>query len=427
LYDQIYIVEKTTALAQHTSAKLEMYQSLLALKITILWLIVMAGAMSSSRIWTSIFLAMFVAMAIRMLFSREKKQDDDVVVYCDTGADADDQAAIKALLLADVHFTLVIGGKGNLKHWHDFAEGDESLKKTPAALYDNGVVPPVKLEPKTLIILAPGIDKSLEKIIATSRLENVYYMGNLPVIMKEKGRGNFTLNHNYVMDTRSAFNDTGSNIFFGSLDKNVEVHVVTTEEAVKTPFSNHVFEKYMFTDSQRKTVIANTFTQALGRMNQNHAYNQFAEGLINPDKKGANYNTLLQLNKDRPLPEPSSELKAACDGYIACLGEKCTDKETRRYLLELCLMVTNVVGFEPLDELNNLIVSSDPAGNPYRLDKKYADQYAAFSKNVKSFTPAYDLVTVERYLQDISFITLISKTVSILSLLVTTWLLWRGI
>ena len=41
----------------------------------------------------------------------------------------------------------------------------------------------------------------------------------------------------------------------------------------------------MFTDSQRKTVIANTFTQALGRMNQNHAYNQFAEGLINPDKK----------------------------------------------------------------------------------------------------------------------------------------------
>ena len=96
-----------------------------------------------------------------MLVSREKKRDDNVVVFCDPGADADDQAAIKALLLAGVDFTLVIGGKGKLKHWHDFAEGDESF--TPAAMYDNGVVPPVKLHPKTLIILAPGIDKALEK------------------------------------------------------------------------------------------------------------------------------------------------------------------------------------------------------------------------------------------------------------------------
>ena len=224
-----------------------MYQSLLALKITILWLIVMAGAMSSSRIWTSIFLAMFVAMAIRMLVSREKKRDDNVVVFCDPGADADDQAAIKALLLAGVDFTLVIGGKGKLEHWLDFAEGDESLRiKTAAAMYDNGVVPPVKLEPKTLIILAPGIDKALEKIIATSRLENVYYMGNLPVIMKKEGRGNFTLNDNYVMDTRPAFNDDKANIFFGSLDNNVKVQVVTTKEAVKTPFSPRIFKKYLF-------------------------------------------------------------------------------------------------------------------------------------------------------------------------------------
>jgi len=404
-----------------------MYQSLLALKITILWFIVMAGAMSSSKIWTSIFLAMFVAMAIRMLVSREKKRDDDVVVLCDTGADADDQAAIKALLLAGVKFILVIGGKGKLKYWRDFAEGDESLKMTPAAMYDNGEVPPVKLEPKTLIILAPGIDKAPEKIIATSRLENVYYMGNLPVIMKEKGRGNFTLNHNYDMDTRSAFNDTGADIFFGSLDKNVEVHVVTTKEAVKTPFSDEVFQKYQFTETQKEIVIGNTWAQALGRMNPKHSYNQFAEGLINPDIKGTNFNALEEMNMNRPLPKPSSKLKAACDAYIACLGQKCTSDNTPGYLLELCLMVTNAVGFEPLDESKNLIVSSDPAGNPYRLDKKYADQYAAFSNNVKSFTPAYDLVTVERYLQDISFITLISKTVSILSLLVTTWLLWRGI
>ena len=404
-----------------------MYQSLLALKITILWLIGMAGAMSSSRIWTSIFLAMFVAMAIRMLVSREKKRDDDVVVFCDPGADADDQAAIKALLLAGVNFTLVIGGKGKLKHWHDFAEGDESLKMTPAAMYDNGEVPPVKLEPKTLIILAPGIDKALEKIIATSRLEKVYYMGNLPVIMKKKGRGNFTLNHNYVMDTRTAFNDAGADIFFGSLDKNVKVYVVTTKEAVKTPFSDETFKKYPFTKRQKEIVTANTFTQALGRMNPNHAYNQFAEGLINPKIKGANFNALEEMNMNRPLPKPSSELKAACDAYIACLGQKCTKDETPGYLLELCLMVTNVVGFEPLDESGNLIVSSDADGNPYRLDEKYAEQYAAFTENVTSFTPAYDLVTVERFLRDIGFMTLILKTVSILSLLVTTWLLWRGI
>ena len=146
-----------------------MYQSILALKLTLLWLVGMAGAMSSSRIWTSIFLAMFVAMAIRMLVSREKKRDDDVVLFCDPGADADDQAAIKALLLAGVNFTLVIGGKGKLQHWLDFAKGDESLEMTPAAImtpaamYGNGEVPPVKLEPKTLIILAPGIDKALEK------------------------------------------------------------------------------------------------------------------------------------------------------------------------------------------------------------------------------------------------------------------------
>ena len=379
-----------------------MYQVMLALKLTLLWLVGMAGAMSSSRIWTSIFLAMFVAMAIRMLVSREKKRDDEVVVFCDPGADADDQAAIKALLLAGVKFILVIGGKGKLEHWLNFAEGDESLRiKTPAEMYDNGEVPPVKLEPKTLIILAPGIDKALEKIIATSRLENVYYMGNLPVIMKKEGSGNFTLNDNYVMDTRPAFNDDKANIFFGSLDKNVVVYVVTTEEAVKTPFSPDKFKEYLFTERQEQIVIGNTWTQALGRMNPKHPYNHFAEGLINPDKKGANYNALKEMNMNRPLSEPSSELKAACDAYIACLGQKCTKDETPGYLLELCLMVTNVVGFEPLDESGNLIVSSDADGNPYRLDEKYAEQYAAFSKNVTSFTPAYDLVTVERFLRDI--------------------------
>ena len=363
-----------------------------------------------------------------MLVSREKKRDDDVVVFCDPGADADDQAAIKALLLAGVKFILVIGGKGKLEHWLNFAEGDESLEMTPVEMYDNGVVPPVKLEPKTLIILAPGIDKSLEKIIATSRLEKVYYMGNLPVIMKKNRRGNFTLNDNYVMDTRPAFNDDKANIFFGSLDKNVVVYVVTTKEAVKTPFSKKTFKKYPFTKRQKEIVIGNTFTQALGRMNPKHPFNHFAEGLINHEIKGANYWALDVLNKERPLPKPSSELQAACDAYIECIKDKCTKiVMTRQDLLKLCLMVTNVVGFEPLDESGNLIVSSDADGNPYRLDEKYAEQYAAFSKNVTSFTPAYDLVTVERFLRDIGFMTLILKTVSILSLLVTTWLLWRGI
>ena len=203
------------------------------------------------------------------------------------------------------------------------------------------------------------------------------------------------------MDTRTAFNDAGADIFFGSLDKNVEVHVVTTKEAVKTPFSKKTFKDYLFTERQEQPGTANTFTQALGRMNPNHAYNQFAEGLINPKIKGANFNALEEMNRNRPLPEPSSELKEACDAYIACLGEKCTRTDTPGYLLKLCLMVTNVVGFEPLDESGNLIVSSDADGNPYRLDEKYAEQYAAFTKNVTSFTHAYDLVTVERFLRDI--------------------------
>ena len=48
----------------------------------------------------------------------------DVLIWSDPGADADDEVAIREAVRNDINFTLCIGGRGKLSHWHDFKKID---------------------------------------------------------------------------------------------------------------------------------------------------------------------------------------------------------------------------------------------------------------------------------------------------------------
>ena len=321
--------------------------------------------------------------------SEAKVQECDTLVWSDPGADADDEIALREGLRAGISFTLCIGGRGKLSHWQAFHRKDRDVG-TPDHEYDNGEFPPFKLRPKNILLIAPGIDKHLEHFDFTA-LEHVFYQGNLPV----NKPGGFQLEE-HIPDESAAFNDNGSGNFFSRLGARVVVRAITTAESLKTPFSEDLFDSIELPESQREIVRANTFNQLLGRMNPQHAYNQFAEGLINPEIKGGNYKMARQLLGDKEIPPASVELNSACDDYMKKLGAKATSPiETAGYLKVLSRMVAAIAGFEPIAEDGTLIVSGEPDGTPFTLHEKYAEQYANFKETVKSYTPAFDLVAMQ--------------------------------
>lgn len=324
----------------------------------------------------------------------------DVLIWSDPGADADDEVAIREAVRNNINFTLCIGGRGKLSHWQSFKSKDTS-KSLPAQRgeeYENGVFPDHKIAPKHIVLIAPGIDKHLNRF-DFSRLQNVFYQGNCPV----KHRARFRLDPNFVADETEAFNDNGSREFFKQLNGSVTVHAITTAESNQTLFSETLFDSIKLPDEQREIVRANTFNQLLGRMNPQHTYNKFAEGLINPNIKGGNYKMaekLLRATRNQTiedLPEASASLTAACQDYVDKLGDKATRREeTLVFLIDLSRMVHAISEFEPVDDDGTLIVSGKPDGTPFTLNEKYADQYQNFKSKVKTYTPAFDLVAMQR-------------------------------
>lgn len=308
----------------------------------------------------------------------------DTLLFSDPGADIDDEVAIWWALNQGKSFTLCIGGRGKLDSLNTFLDGFET-EGTIEKSFDLGKIPEdLVIVPKNIILIAPGIDSVIDRF-DFSQLVKVSYQGNNPVAQK---RG-----ETVITDDTVGFNDNGSQNFFSMLPDNVEVNCVTSKECnmPENLFSEHMFLTHKFPEKISQTVRETVFKNMIGRMDPNHTYNKFAEGLINPDIKGANYHLVNQIfnASKKSIGEPSEQLKKAVKDYITTIPSK-SDK-SEEYLLDMSNKISVIIGTDPI-EGGKLITSNDS----YKLHIKYSDGFKSFC-SLGIYSPAFDLVTTIKH------------------------------
>ncbi len=383
-----------------------------------------------------------------------------IMIWTDPGADIDDEIALWYLVTQEIitpkNTVIFIGGKGKKKElikwskdycpdllqYHIFGEKD--------------YIPPVF--PTDLIIIAPGIDRLKDKL-HLDNLKKVSFQGSLREAQSLARNSNYNF---LVEDDTVAFNDSGSLETIKRISENPQIvfKCVTTKECNQIlPFSEYNFNRYNFPENIRESVKQTVFKNMLGRMHPKHPYKHFAEGLINPDIKGANYHLVKRVYttmKDKMgdntgPPNASENLKYAVDSYIGELSAaakaaktaaeaaaedaraaedafklkpdndkarvdavsaraaaefaaKAASKlkeprsSTRDYLLEMCQWIQYIINKPPLDNDEKLINSGleEDEKKKVKLHEVYSVGYENFKK-VGIFTPAFDLLTVMRH------------------------------
>ena len=336
------------------------------------------------------------------------------LVYTDPGADADDQLAIREALLAKILITLVIGGAGNLAKWENFNALEDPLSEPvpePVRKYDNGKLDAI-LKPRFIVVIAPGIDKILDKL-DLSDVEKIYYMGNVAQKLPNAEVA--------VRDTSGiGFNDANADKFMTAINKK-PIRVVTSKESENLMCNMGLFEKLGLSDKQITRSIKSAFTLILGRMNPSHTYNHAAEGLISEfgGKRANNKKGLLDLVKSAgittaQIKPPTKLLEDACKNYMDTLQQALSVKgkklgnyeQALEGLLITSIAATAVLGQEPLDEHGNLIYSSEADGTAYNLADKWSDQYKILDDLIRkdhlNLAPAFDLLTVRYLIGDLA-------------------------
>ena len=371
----------------------------------------------------------------------------DTLIWTDPGADIDDEIALWwAWTNQHINQNTIIciqndrGGATKLKE----IIGDFQ-KETKCTIYDRGQIPEgVVLKPSAIILIAPGIDDYLEKF-DLSELNKVTYQANL--YSNELSAPS--------PDPRPAFNDKNSKKFLEKIiknraenpDKKPEIRCVTTLECNKTEnlFSEDLFKAIGLDESLRKTVQKTVFKNLIGRMHPKNAASQFAEGLINPDMKGSNYELAKQIFTEMGGDErgESKELIDAVNDYMetlvkqreealfasevelakakeifsekglcdkdkaAIVVQKAEEKvknmkgwlvkkkdDTTKHLVQLSKWITAIIGEEPVTE-NRLItsenISADGKLEEVDLSSTYESQFKKFCE-IGIYSPAFDLV-----------------------------------
>tara|TARA_Y100000389_G_scaffold204032_2_gene254608 strand:+ start:459 stop:1706 length:1248 start_codon:yes stop_codon:yes gene_type:complete len=345
---------------------------------------------------------------------------ETVFIWTDPGADIDDEVALFWLFNEETYcdkyiYEVAIGGAGKLDAWKEFQ------KKFPTKCGSNNAVTyhekdsldkiSRKITPDYMIVLAPGIDKILNSLDFTN-LKLVGYQGSLPQMHPKLLHPDYTL----INDENGAFNDRDSRNFFIRLnneEKEGTVICVTTEECKK---QENLFGKELFKNNQywsshtnreldkniQEIVFETVFKNMVGRMHPKHTYNKFAETLINPEIKGANYNLVKdiydKINNNGTHTAMSDTLRKAIDDYIKDLNDNTEGplkENTHLYLMEMSIYIGEIIGKDPVDDNGKLLTSSDENNNVINLHKKYNDAYNNF-KNVGILSPAFDLVTMKK-------------------------------
>ena len=325
----------------------------------------------------------------------------ETLVYADPGADIDDEVAIEWLLKQGHDIVLCIGGTGTLERWQHYSQ-DKIYSGTVTIAFDNGKIPEkVILKPRTMIVIAPQVDSILPRLDLTD-LTSVTFQGNQ---VKCKYAVKIST---AVSDETEAFNDKGSQKFFAALPMHcfvrgrrqcLRVRVVTSAECSqeKNLFSNRLFKELELSSESIKQVQQAVWKNLIGRMHPTHAANHVAEGLINPDIKGANYLLAKRIFSASPLsctPKPSQELRDAVSLYIKLLAMhgKIKSDKSQPYLLNMCQWIAAIIGCDPLDASKFLITSS--ATEP--LHCVYHEAFKRFC-DLGIYSPAFDLAAVKAH------------------------------
>ena len=383
-----------------------------------------------------------------------------IMIWTDPGADIDDEIALWYLVTQEIitpeNTVIFIGGKGKKKELTKWSNDYCPDLLQYHIFGENDYIPPVF--PTDLIIIAPGIDRLKDKL-RLDNLKKVSFQGSLPIAQSLASNSNYNF---LVEDDTVAFNDSGSLETIKRISENPQIvfKCVTTKECNQIlPFSEDNFKRYNFPENIRESVKQTVFKNMLGRMHPKHPYKHFAEGLINPDIKGANYHLVKRVYttmKDKMgdntgPPNASKELKDAVDGYIGELSAAALDAKaaaeaaaedalaaeaafklkpdndkarvdavsaraaaefaakaasklkeprssTRDYLLEMCQWIQYIINEPPLDNDKKLINSGleEDEKKKVKLHEVYSVGYENFKK-VGIFTPAFDLLTVMRH------------------------------
>jgi hypothetical protein len=319
----------------------------------------------------------------------------ETLVYSDPGADIDDEVAIEWILKQGHDIVLCIGGTGTLERWTHYAQ-DKIYSGTVTIAFDNGKIPEnVILKPRIMIVIAPQVD-SLLPHLDLSELTSVSFQGN-----QVKCHPEVFVGKDWV-DQTEAFNDKGSQKFFTALPakcrgQQLTVRVVTSAECNQEHnlFSNRLFKELELSAESIAKVQQSVWKNLIGRMHPSHVANHVAEGLINPDIKGANYllaERIFSASRLSTTPKPSPELRDAVSLYINALAMdgKIKSDKSQAYLLDMCKWIAAIIGRDPLDADKFLITSS--TSEPLHI--AYPEAFKRFC-SIGIYSPAYDLATVQ--------------------------------
>ena len=311
---------------------------------------------------------------LESFLARLDKQEKSIMIWTDPGADIDDEIALWYLveqkIINPVNTIIFIGGKGKKNSFITWCNKHCRKLNKYMIIGENDDKPDVF--PTDLIIIAPGID-SLRDKIHLDKLTRVSFQGSLQLAQQLAINSNYS----YLMeDVRDAFNDNGSVETITKIKNksDIDFKCVTTAECNnKLLFSKANFDRFNIPEAIQESIIQTVFQNTLGRMHPDHPYNKFAEGLINPEIKGANYEIVKQIYESMKKaaeqaaeqaaePPPTEELKLAVQAYVKKLPNP--RDSTENYLLQMCRWIRYIIKVEPLDQYLSLIHISEPT-RPY--------------------------------------------------------------
>ena len=344
---------------------------------------------------------------LESFLARLDEQEKSIMIWTDPGADIDDEIAlwylVKQKKIRPENTIIFIGGKGKKNSFITWINKHCSELNEYMIIGENDDKPDVF--PTDLIIIAPGID-SLGDKIHLDKLTRVSFQGSLQLAQQ------LAINYSYLMeDGRAAFNDNGSVETItkiknkSDIDSDIDFKCVTTAECNnKLLFSDANFDRFNIPEAIRESIRQTVFQNTLGRMHPDHPYNKFAEGLINPEIKGANYEIVKQIYESMKKaeeqaaeqaaePPPTQKLILAVQAYVKKLPNP--RDSTEGYLLQMCRWIRYIIKAEPLDKDDNLI-NSGIDGNSQKLYIQYPEGYNNFTQ-VGIYSPAFDLLTVIRH------------------------------
>ena len=354
----------------------------------------------------------------------------------DPGADIDDETALLAAMKEqqknpDGTMGICIGGGtgGNIKAWLDFCAkvgiSEEEVNKSFIFMFDRSpdtksqsgeitegrlhIPHDVVIRPKKIYVLAPGIDQLWNSnYLDLSELEKVVFQGNLPFRMSMSIDTDFCIDCP-VADYTAAVNDINSEIFLKNLPMGTLVRCVTSKECYlpKNLFSNEMFEEFNLSSDVVRQIQEKSFTLLIGRIDPTISLAAFiGESLINKEIKGGNYifvkaafeKAMSDGNYNVQPQQSTARLVSAVTLYMSELCDTCEKMNkplqnytvTQNYLLEMCYMITALIGEEPLTASGKLITSNDDTDVP----ALYPVGFENFIK-LGVYTPAYDFAAVQ--------------------------------